>query len=349
MQETRLSTEVVSASIAAPWLLRVEQRLCGVTSSDGEATQAVVEYVQRSGGKRLRPLLVLLSARAFGNGETHEHDSGLGGSPEQALTDLAVAVELVHVASLLHDDLVDGAAERRGMPTVVRRWGPPVAVLSGDYLFSAAFELLVGAGLYDAVRLMSWALRSMCESEIEQLHSLDDPETTEDDYLSWVRGKTASLFAAACAAGAGCAGADPVRTDVAFRFGQHLGTAYQLADDLMDVIGDPEKLGKPTGQDLGRGLVTLPVIWMLRDGRISAELRRIISCRGFLPEMGPWLREQALASGTAGLVRQAVGDELERAMSCLRELEGPARRRAEELLQPVNRFILRLVEPALAH
>jgi len=335
--------EASSFGRTAPWLAEVEGRLAAVARPDGAATQAIVEYVRKSGGKRLRPLLVLLSARAFGAGA--DDSEGAGGT---ALRDLAVAVELVHIASLLHDDLIDGAATRRGLPTVAHRWGPAAAVLSGDYLFSVAFELLVTCGQYESVRLLSWALRSMSESEIEQLNDLNDLEATEQEYLHRVKGKTASLFAAACAAGAAAGGAGDARTELALKFGEHLGIAYQVADDLLDVIGHAEDLGKPVGQDLSRGVITLPVILLLRDGPASDKLRRIIACRGFSKDAALWLREQALATGAADRTRSAVRAELGKAWSCLERLEGAARQRAQAMLEPVERFVLGRAESGMS-
>jgi octaprenyl-diphosphate synthase len=323
---------------AAAWLERVESRIASIARADGSATSAILDYVQKTGGKRLRPLLVLLSAQVFG-GEPLDRE-GRPNTGGQALRDVAVAVELVHVASLLHDDLVDGAAERRGLPTVVRRWGPAPAVLAGDFLFSAAFQHLVAGGFYDGVRLLSSALKAMSEAEIEQLSGLYNVSTTEQEYCRWVRGKTGSLFGAACAAGAVAAGAGPEQTDVAQVFGEHLGMAYQISDDLLDVIGRPETLGKSTGQDLSRGLITLPVIYLLAHDRSSRELRRAISRRACGAECAAWLRERTISGGAADYTRDAIRLEVDRAWSGLERMHPAAHLRARALLEPVTRFIL---------
>ena len=323
---------------AAAWLEEVEASLMSVARADGGATKAILDYVTKTRGKRLRPLLTLLSAEAFGS-DPAGRDSRPG-QERQALRDLAVGIELVHIASLLHDDLIDGAAERRGLPTVVSRWGPAVAVLAGDFLFSAAFQHLVARGFYGGVRLLSSALRAMSEAEIEQQSSLYRVETTEDEYYRWIRGKTGSLFGAACAAGAEAGAAAPGAIELARRFGERLGTAYQLTDDLLDIVGRAESLGKPTGQDITRGQLTLPVIFLLRRARAAAELAAMISSRECGPECAAWVRELAVSEGAVDYALGAIRRELDEAWDSLRAMPEAAWLHARALFEPVAGFVL---------
>jgi geranylgeranyl pyrophosphate synthase len=317
-------------------------------------------YLAATRGKRLRPLLVYVWAQALapGSGQVSAtYRKALGAAPAglaravrprvsagietiDPLVDLGAAVELVHLASLLHDDLIDGAAERRSVPTVNAAWGPATAVLSGDYLFAAAFAMLVEGRQYRALGLLSRALKSMSEAEVEQLAALYDPAPDEGRYWRCVRGKTASLFAAACEGGAGVAGAAPVERALARRFGMHLGAAFQVADDLADVVGRPDKLGKPVGQDLGRGLITLPVLFMLARTEHAPLLHRLITDRTLGSEELAWVREAAISSGAAAYTRAAATECIKRARDCLRALRRGGYHKACALLGPIADFVL---------
>ncbi|MFZ5617371.1 MAG: polyprenyl synthetase family protein [Pseudomonadota bacterium] len=210
----------------------------------------IAGHLINAGGKRLRPLLTLASARLFGySGDDH--------------IKLAAAVELIHGATLLHDDVVDASSLRRGASTANVIWGNKESVLVGDYLFSQAFELMVSAGDLKVLQILSRAAGVIAEGEVLQLATQKNLEATFEMYLKVVESKTAALFAAAAQAGAVIAGAD-ARSEEALRsFGRNLGVAYQLVDDALDYSGREKALGKSVGDDFREGKMTLPVVYAL--------------------------------------------------------------------------------------
>ena len=211
------------------------------------------QYIVEGGGKRLRPLLSLLCARALGyEGEQH--------------IQLATVIEFLHTATLLHDDVVDVSALRRGRPTANTHFGNASTVLVGDFIYSRAFQLLVGIGSLEILRLIADTTNQIAEGEVEQLARAGDPATTEEQYLEVIRKKTAVLFAAACKGAAILAEADPDRQEAMARFGLNLGLAFQIIDDVLDYEGDPDIMGKNLGDDLAEGKSTLPLIRAMASG-----------------------------------------------------------------------------------
>ena len=224
--------------------------------SDVGLVENIGQYIVEGGGKRLRPLLCLLCARALGYaGERH--------------IELATVIEFLHTATLLHDDVVDVSALRRGRPTANAHFGNASTVLVGDFIYSRAFQLLVGLGDIELLRLIADTTNQIAEGEVEQLSRAGDPATTEEQYIEVIRKKTAVLFAAACKGAALLAGADAQRCEAMGRFGLNLGLAFQIIDDVLDYEGDPELMGKNLGDDLAEGKSTLPLIRVLATG--SAE------------------------------------------------------------------------------
>jgi len=210
-------------------------------------------YLIDAGGKRLRPLLVLLCARACGY-EGRDHIK------------LAAVIEFLHTAMLLHDDVVDASDLRRGRKTVNAAWGNPASVLVGDFLHSRAFEMMVEIGNLRVMEILSSATNTIAEGEVQQLANVRNPDLTEQSYLEVISRKTAMLFQAASHSGAVLAGADQ-KTESALRdYGLHLGLAFQLIDDLLDYEGNAMDLGKNVGDDLAEGKVTLPLIVAMRNG-----------------------------------------------------------------------------------
>ncbi len=211
------------------------------------------QYIVEGGGKRLRPLLSLLCARALGYaGERH--------------IELATVIEFLHTATLLHDDVVDVSALRRGRPSANVHFGNASTVLVGDFIYSRAFQLLVGLGDIELLRLIADTTNRIAEGEVEQLSRAGDPATTEEQYLEVIRKKTAVMFAAACEGAALLAGADAARCRAMGRFGLNLGLTFQIIDDVLDYEGDPELMGKNLGDDLAEGKSTLPLIRALATG-----------------------------------------------------------------------------------
>ena len=205
------------------------------------------------GGKRMRPMLTLASARAIGYTGTRHHR-------------LAAAVEFIHTATLLHDDVVDGSGLRRGKRTANIIWGNPASVLVGDFLFTRSFELMVEDGSLKVLRILSRASSIIAEGEVDQLTAQRRVETKEDHYLSIISAKTAALFAAACRIAAVVAERDEAVEEALDAYGRNLGIAFQLIDDAIDYASDSATMGKGVGDDFRDGKVTLPVILAFARG-----------------------------------------------------------------------------------
>lgn len=229
---------------------RCEERMRQAVLGGEEPTRQLLTGSLRQGGKRVRPILVFLSAEACG-------------LPAVRGTDVAAATELIHTASLLHDDVVDHAATRRGNPTLHRLWGNKLAVLGGDFILAQALELLLAHGDLRLVRSTARTIAAMGEGEIMQIFHLYDADTTEEEYLGRIRRKTAALMASACEMGALLAGAPPRAVERLKAYGMAAGMAFQVVDDLLDYVGDQATVGKPVGSDLREGNLTLPVIHAL--------------------------------------------------------------------------------------
>lgn len=232
-----------------------------IERAHGELRQAV-DYLFASEGKLLRPTLVWLCAEAY-HDYSPQHRTIVGNLDKDAIVDFAAAAEMIHVASLVHDDVIDEALTRRNAVSLNVRFSNHTAVLAGDFLFASAFELLSKHASKGVISLMTDAIARMCHGEIHQKVALYDPGTTEQGYFDRIEGKTAALIAACCEGGARLAGADDETARRFRRYGHKLGLAFQIVDDILDLDGDPDELGKPTGQDLRQGVITLPVIRLL--------------------------------------------------------------------------------------
>lgn len=221
--------------------------------SDVVLIRTIGDYIIGSGGKRIRPAMVLLSARAFGyKGDQH--------------LKMAAVIEFIHTATLLHDDVVDESALRRGRSTANEMFGNAASVLVGDYLYSRAFEMMVEVNRMAVMQVMSQATKVISEGEVLQLMNVNDPDVTQEKYLQVVRFKTAKLFEAAARTGAILAEASQVLQEAAAAYGRHMGTAFQLIDDLLDYSGDPQTMGKTVGDDLREGKPTLPLLRVMAVG-----------------------------------------------------------------------------------
>jgi len=229
--------------------------------SDVPLINQVSHYVIASGGKRMRPALALLSACALGyEGQRH--------------VDVAVIVELIHTATLLHDDVVDSSLLRRGRETANTVWGNEASVLVGDFLYSRAFQMMVDIGNLRILQILADATNTIAEGEVMQLVNCHDPETTEGRYLDTIRFKTAKLFEAAAQLGAVLAGSTPEIEIALASYGRHLGTAFQLIDDALDYSATASEIGKNIGDDLAEGKPTLPLLFAMWNG--SAEQAALI-------------------------------------------------------------------------
>ena len=221
--------------------------------SDVALIRQVADYIVQSGGKRLRPALVLFTAGAMGYKGTHHHE-------------LAAVVEFIHTASLLHDDVVDESDLRRGNRTANAIYGNAAAVFVGDFMYSRAFQMMVGVDSMHVMRVLADATNVIAEGEVLQLLNCHNADVVIDDYLRVIRYKTAKLFEAAARLGGIVAGADPETETRLAAFGMHLGTAFQLIDDVLDYSADEADTGKHLGDDLAEGKPTLPLIHVMQHG-----------------------------------------------------------------------------------
>ena len=220
--------------------------------------RTIGDYIIGAGGKRMRPAMLLMIAQALGYQGNHQHL-------------MAAVVEFIHTATLLHDDVVDESDLRRGRSTANAVFGNAASVLVGDYLYSRAFEMMVDVDSMRIMQIMSGATTVIAEGEVLQLLNIHDPDVSEARYLQVVRFKTAKLFEAAAEAGAVLAGATPEQQSAAAAYGRHIGTAFQLVDDVLDYSGEAVALGKNVGDDLREGKPTLPLIRVLEVGTESQK------------------------------------------------------------------------------
>jgi octaprenyl-diphosphate synthase len=222
-------------------------------SSDVVLINQIGHYIVGSGGKRLRPMVVLLAARACGYAADRH-------------VDLAAVIEFIHTATLLHDDVVDGSELRRSQDTANAVWGNEASVLVGDFLYSRAFEMMVDVGLMPVMDILSHATNRIAEGEVLQLLNCNDPDTTERKYMEVIKRKTATLFEAGTRLGAVLGGVTPEQERAMADYGLHLGIAFQLVDDALDYSSSNVELGKNVGDDLAEGKPTLPLIRAMGEG-----------------------------------------------------------------------------------
>jgi heptaprenyl diphosphate synthase len=241
---------------------RVEGELRGSVDSEDRFLGEVAQHLVSAGGKRLRPALTLCAAYAAEGAETASAAAVTGG----------VACELVHLGSLYHDDVIDEAETRRGVPSVNARWSNIVAILAGDYLLARASSLAASLGA-DVAALLAATIGELCRGQVLELQHLFDSGRTEEAYASAIEGKTAALFATSCRIGGMVSRVDEPTLDALTSFGHHLGMCFQVVDDVLDLTSTDEALGKHAGQDLIEGIYTLPVIYAVGD---SAALRAML-------------------------------------------------------------------------
>ncbi|MEF8713540.1 MAG: polyprenyl synthetase family protein [Accumulibacter sp.] len=281
----------------------IRQRL----HSDVVLVRQVAEYIVQSGGKRLRPALVLLSAGALGYRGTHHHE-------------LSAVIEFIHTATLLHDDVVDASDLRRGRETANAMFGNSASVLVGDFLYSRAFQMMVTVNDMRIMRVLSDATNLIAEGEVLQLMNCHDANVDEASYLQVIRYKTAKLFEAAAQLGAIIGGATVAIEQAMATYGIHLGTAFQLIDDVLDYSGAELETGKHLGDDLAEGKPTLPLIFVLQNGTAeqAACVRQAIESGGrdALPEVLAAIR----ATGALEYATQKAKAEAERAALVLEQV-----------------------------
>ena len=298
---------------------RVDALIRARLDSDVVLVRQVAEYIVSGGGKRLRPALVLLSAGACAYPGTRVPAG-------EAHYELAAVVEFIHTATLLHDDVVDASALRRGRRTANAEFGNAASVLVGDFLYSRAFQMMLGAGSMRVMQVLADATNTIAEGEVLQLMNCHDPDVGEARYLDVVRRKTAKLFEAAARLGAVLAGApDAVETGLS-EYGMRLGTAFQLIDDVLDYSGDAATIGKSLGDDLAEGKPTLPLIRAMAGAPAAqAELVRRAIVAGGRGDFEPVLAV-VRESGALDYARSVAEREVQAARAALAPLPASAHR-----------------------
>ncbi|MFH1549276.1 MAG: polyprenyl synthetase family protein, partial [Planctomycetota bacterium] len=285
--------------------------------SAGEAFVAeLLAHVSRYRGKRLRPALLLLSGKAAGSlNDAHIH--------------LAMAVESIHTATLVHDDVLDEAALRRYAPTINKLWGNEASVLLGDYLFAAAFRFAARAENNPASRLLSETSSIVCEGELLQIGERNNFELSEERYIEIVRKKTASLCSCACRLGVLCAAGDEKLIRSLAEYGENLGVAFQIVDDCLDLAGDESETGKSLGTDLSKGKFTLPLLHLLRTTGDAADLLKRAAGE---PEALDAVRDSLLKAGSIDYALSVAGRHAEKAKAFLTAVQpSPIRTSLEQL------------------
>ena len=247
-------------------LERVERKVREVSSIEYEQLRAALDYLLGSGGKRLRPALVLLSSKFYP-------------ADAEKVASLAAAVETLHTATLVHDDLIDNAFLRRGNPTLNTLWNSAATVLTGDYLFARAAAFAAETESLGAVSIFAQTLMTICNGELNQIFGSDERQLTREYYYKRIYSKTASLFAASAEAGALLGEAPQAEAQALRDYGYNLGMAFQIVDDILDFVGNEGDLGKPIGSDLRQGIITLPTIYFLEAHLGGETVTRVLSSR----------------------------------------------------------------------
>ena len=309
---------------------RVDQVIRARLGSDVALVRQVADYIVTGGGKRLRPSLVLLAAGATGY-------PGAGGGERHY--EMAAVVEFIHTATLLHDDVVDTSEMRRGRKTANAEFGNAAAVLVGDFLYSRAFQMMLGAESMRVMQVLADATNKIAEGEVLQLMNCHDPDVTEEGYLEVIRRKTAKLFEAAARLGAVLGKAPAAVEEGLAEYGMRLGTAFQLIDDVLDYSGDAAAIGKSLGDDLAEGKPTLPLIRAMACGSAAqaASVRRAIVEGG--REDFARVLEALSATGALAYARDVAEREAEAARRALEAV--PASKYKDSLLELASFSVVR--------
>lgn len=309
-------------------LKRVENILSGNLSSAISTLDKASKHILLAGGKRLRPALVALTARACG-GEIND----------EKLAVTAACTELIHMATLMHDDVIDEADSRRGKPTARAVWGNQISVLAGDYMLSRAFSLLAPDADSRVLLALAGATVSMTEGEVSQIEARGSTQVFDASYLEIIHDKTAAFMSACCRAGAIIGGGTDETIESLSRYGLRLGLAFQITDDLLDIAGDPAVTGKPIGRDIREGKITMPVIltWKRASSEDKKKLENAIGREESTDEEIEEIRALAQATGSLDATREAAASYIDQAVEDLAPLPDSAPRTS---LTQLARFIL---------
>jgi octaprenyl-diphosphate synthase len=292
-------------------MARVDQVIADRLSSGVPLVGQVAQYIISAGGKRLRPVILLLTCGALNYQEAHKYS-------------MAAVVEFIHTATLLHDDVVDESTLRRGRPTANENFGNPASVLVGDFLYSRAFQMMVDAGSMRIMQVLADATNVIAEGEVLQLMNMHDASLDEEAYLRVIRSKTAKLFEASSRLAAILTKTSPELEEACAEYGQALGTAFQVIDDVLDYEGDAAEMGKNLGDDLREGKATLPLILAMQRGTPDQKelVQKAIETGSVdqLKQVIAIVRETGALDGS----RQAAMAEAQRAIHAAQQLpDGP--------------------------
>lgn len=301
---TSPDASATALSLIAQDMLAVDHIIQERLSSGVPLVGQVSQYIIAAGGKRLRPALLLLMAKAIGYEGPQRHP-------------MAAVVEFIHTATLLHDDVVDESTLRRGRPTANQSFGNPASVLVGDFLYSRAFQMMVESGQMRVMEILAEATNVIAEGEVLQLMNTHDASLSQDDYLLVIRSKTAKLFEASARLAPVLAQADSATEQTCATYGQALGTAFQVVDDLLDYAGDSTEFGKNLGDDLREGKATLPLILAMQKGspEQSQTIRSAIE-NGDLDALQS-IVDIVRSTGALDATQAAAAAEAQRAISAL--------------------------------
>ena len=300
---------------------KVDALLMANLTSEIQLINQLGAYIIQGGGKRIRPLIALLSAKSLGyTGQQH--------------IDIAAILELVHTATLLHDDVVDSSQLRRGRQTANDLWGTEASVLVGDFLYSRAFQMMVTLNNNKILGVLADATNVIAEGEVMQLVNCHDPDITELRYLDTIRNKTAKLFEAASGLGAILSGGNDKTTTAMNAYGMHLGTAFQLADDALDYSSSPDKLGKNIGDDLSEGKPTLPLLYAMWHGTAGqADTIREAIKTGGLDHLSV-ITSAIEATNAISYTKNLAEEEAKRALASIKDVpQSPYKEALEDLAQ----------------
>ena len=300
---------------------KVDALLMANLTSEIQLINQLGAYIIQGGGKRIRPLIALLSAKSLGyTGQQH--------------IDIAAILELVHTATLLHDDVVDSSQLRRGRQTANDLWGTEASVLVGDFLYSRAFQMMVTLNNNKILGVLADATNVIAEGEVMQLVNCHDPDITELRYLDTIRNKTAKLFEAASGLGAILSRGNDKTTTAMNAYGMHLGTAFQLADDALDYSSSPDKLGKNIGDDLSEGKPTLPLLYAMWHGTAGqADTIREAIKTGGLDHLSV-ITSAIEATNAISYTKHLAEEEAKRALASIKDVpQSPYKEALEDLAQ----------------
>lgn len=306
-ETSKLEIKKIPVLKQLPEMLEVETELRKVLQRAKGMIHETCTGLLNAGGKRIRPLLTICSSLCFGP----VNDTAI-----QA----AVAAELIHMASLVHDDVIDKAELRRGKATANHKYGNGTAVLTGDYIFAEAFRILSTNHMLECMEYLVEAIQAMCDGEVNQAQQLFSTNTSAEDYFGRIAKKTGILLAASCKCGAVSAGAAAAGVDDLGEYGLNLGYAFQIIDDILDFTGSPDKLGKPVGTDIKSGNVTLPVILLMDNPVYGDWIKEVLRTKVISPEGIISIREALVRAGSIEKAYNLAKDCIAKAKAALERI-----------------------------